>query len=637
MKKVLAVILCLSMIFSLIAIPASASDKIIVENGTLESAFAEGEDSLIVFVTGIGQSRSYSFDKKYLEDGAFESGTLQDYENYAPLVAQGKFEDRWNLFEPAFDAGTIISAVILLAQMIFSRVSGVRIISDSAISNVVTNLFKYNIVDENGSLPENVVTPRYTCPVSEYPGIIEEDGEFFSEAKARFYSSIPCAEIAEEKFGADYEKHIYCYNYPTFSFVQKNVEGLHEFIETILKENKLGAKNVVLVPMSMGASVVSQYLATYPTKAENHVIRVVSIVGCWNGSDVVSDLIKLNYVDNSAELFYGGLMADVLNSFLGLEPWGDLLIFALRFLPKADCRDFIDRFFSVFTEKMLLSASSLTVLIPSYDYEELKDYIKVDSVKKETEIYHQAQSTIRERFEKLEKEEGVTFSFICGYGLSFGEQTGDYKGFGFMKSAPVTNSDEVINISSTAPGTQFVAPGETFESTEGRILSPDGSLDISTTYYKDSTWFFKGQKHELEYNNTAISLAIELALGNIKTVSDCDNMVEDSYYYPQFNGARNIKKLNNYIEELDKYCAVNKYTLTVDEQRIYDSAIAMKKSTVNDFEKDNMIIDEFLGILVNHGIEEVETASDLDIFAEKAIGLLTYLAMYFHGAKGFFD
>ncbi len=638
MKKIVSLILCAAMIISVAAFPSLAAEQVTaVKQGTAESIFAEGEDSLIVFVTGIGQSRSYSFDKKYTKEGAFEKGTLQDYENYAPLVANGQFIDRWNLFEPTFDAKAIMNIMLLLAEMAFFRLTRIRLISDKTVSAVITNIFKCNICDENGNLPDNVVTPRYPMPVSEYPGITDEKGNFRSEAKDRFYSSIPCEEIAKEKFGEDFEDHIYCFNYATFSFLQKNVADLHEFIEKILKENKLGAKEVILVPMSMGASVVSQYLAAYPKRADNHVRRVVSIVGCWNGSDVVSDLLRLNYVDNSAEEFYGGLMGEVFNSFLSMDPLGDILILILRFLPKNDIRKFLDQVLRIFGQKMLLGASSLTVLIPSYDYDDLKNLITVESVKKETEIYHQAQSTVKERLEKLTKEEGITFSFISGYGLAFGEQTGDYMGFGFMNSAPKTNSDEVINISSTAPGTEYVTPGQKFASTDGRILSPDGSIDISKTYYKDSTWFFYGQKHELEYNNTAISLAIELALGRIKTVADCDNAEEDAFYYPQFNGARNLKKFNNYVEELDKYCAAKGYKLTADQQKIYDDAMAMKSSTVNDFEKDNAKIEAFRLMLVDLGLEEDTTPTKAAGFFASLGDKLTNAAMKVFGARGYFD
>jgi hypothetical protein len=42
--------------------------------------------------------------------------------------------------------------------------------------------------------------------------------------------------------------------------------------------------------MSMGAAVVNAYFDLYPEADE--VARVVSIVGAWDGSDVVADLIE---------------------------------------------------------------------------------------------------------------------------------------------------------------------------------------------------------------------------------------------------------------------------------------------------------------------------------------------------------
>ena len=96
MKKIIAVLLVVAMLVPMALIPASASEKT-QQNATvsnMESAFADGENSLIVFVTGIGQSYSYLFDESYTQEGAFENGTLQDYENYASLIAEGKYQTR---------------------------------------------------------------------------------------------------------------------------------------------------------------------------------------------------------------------------------------------------------------------------------------------------------------------------------------------------------------------------------------------------------------------------------------------------------------------------------------------------------------------------------------------------------------
>lgn len=641
MKKFIAVLLSVAMILPMALMPVSASttkaNVVIKTADTAESVFAEGENSLVVFVTGIGQSYSYLFDESYVEEGAFESGTLQDYENYAPLIAEGKYSTRWNLFnsfDEAFaDTETIKTLVCLVLELLFSSFIRRNIIDEAKVQTIVKSLFRFNLVGEDGNGDPRVVTPRYTMPVSEFPGVVREDGTYYSEAKDRFYSSIPCKDIAEEKFGANYEDYLYVYNYNAFSYTSKNVSGLHDFIETIIAENKVGAEDVVLVPMSMGASVVTAYMDAYPEVSENHIRRVVSIVGAWDGSDVVADLLTQQYCDNSAELFYNGLIAELVG-----EPWGYLINIVLRLFPKQVLRGFIDMALKAISTEMFCATPSLCNLVPVDRYEEIEHLISSDIVKAEADKFQEAKKKLDETMTSLEAQ-GVTFSFISGYGLPFGAITSDYRMFGFMKSAPLTNSDEIINIDSTAPGTSYVAAGEVFADTEGRELSPDGSIDISTTIRKDSSWFFYGQKHELEYNNTALSLALELAIGNIKTVEDCDNAEEDGLYYPQFNEARNLKPLTrSYLPDLENYCKETGYVLTPEQEALLAKADAMTKSTVNDYEADNAVMDEVDAMLKDIGVyEQDEEPSKFDGFLNGALKNANDITFKLFGAKGFLD
>ena len=641
MKKFIAIILAMSLVVSVLVIPASAEQAVpqvaAEEANDLESAFAEGTNSLVVFVTGIGQSYSYLFDESYTQEGAFEKGTLQDYENYAPLIAKGEYQSRWNLFnsfDEAFsDTSTIMTLVGVVLELLFSSVIRTTVIDKAKVEKVIRDLFRFNLVSEDGNADPRVVTPRYALPVSEFMGVTDENGNFESEAKNRFYSSIPCKDIAFEKFGENFEDYLYVFNYNAFSYTSKNVEALHEFVETILANNKVGAEDIVLVPMSMGASVVTAYMDKYPTRDENHIRRVVSIVGAWDGSDVVADLLLQKYCDNSADLFYNGLLSDLIG-----EPWGYLVNIALRLFPKRVLRGFVDLALGAIATELFCSTPSLCNLIPIDKYDDIKHLIKSDVVKAEAESFQEAKKRLNTTMKNLEAE-GVTFSFISGYGLPFGAITPDYSAFGFMASAPLTNSDEIINIDSTAPGTSFVTYGTKFEDTKGRILSPDGSLDISTTYRKDSSWFFYEQKHELEYNNTALALALELATGNIKTVADCDNLEEDGYYFPQFNGARNLKDYKrSYLPDLERYCAETGYVLTAEQQAVLDKAEAMTKNTVNNYEADNAILKEVNDMLVEIGVYAAEEEPG---FMDKALNTVLKgandITYKIFGAKGFLD
>ncbi len=641
MKKFIAIVLAIALLVPIAVLPASAQNAAATvnaeESNDMESAFAEGTNSLVVFVTGIGQSYSYLFDESYTQEGAFENGTLQDYENYAPLIAEGAYNSRWNLFnsfDEAFsDKTTIMTLVGVVFELLISSALRIDIIDQNKVNKVIKDLFRFNLVGEDGNGNLRVVTPRYAVPVSEFPGIIDENGNFESEAKNRFYSSIPCKEIALEKFGENFEDYLYVFNYNAFSYTSKNVDALHEFVEKIIAENKVGAKDIVLVPMSMGASVVTAYMDAYPTVEENHIRRVVSIVGAWDGSDVVADLLTGKFCDESADLFYNGLLSDLIG-----EPWGYLVNIALRLFPKHILRGFVDKALGAIATELFCATPSLCNLIPMDKYEEISPLIKSAVVKGEADKFQQAKSRLNTTMANLEAE-GVTFSFISGYGLPFGAITSDYSAFGFMQSAPLTNSDEIINIDSTAPGTSFVTAGTKFEDAEGRILSPDGSIDISTTYRKDSSWFFYQQKHELEYNNTAIALALELATGNVKTVADCDNLEEDGYYFPQFNNARNLKDYKrSYLPDLERYCEETGYVLTAEQEAVLAKAEEMTKNTVNNPEEDNAILAEVHDMLVEIGVYAAEEEPG---FFDKALneGLkaandITYKIF---GAKGFLD
>ena len=633
MKKILAIILCLSMLVSFAVLPASAKEVKVAE-GTMESAFADGEDCLIVFVTGIGQSYSYLFDESYLADDAFERGTLQDYENYAPLVAAGKQEAVWNLLKPDVTL-CIPELVVCVATLIASGILGKYIVPDMIAELAIKKMFTYNIVDENGKLPENVVVPRYAMPVSEYPSVVRDDGSVYCEGSRRFYSSIPCKDIARERLGENYEDYLYCFNYSAFSYTMNNAEELHEFVETILANNKVGAEKVILVPMSMGASVVSSYLYLYPDVADNHVKRVVSIVGCWNGSDIVNDLLNLNYVDGSRDMFYGGTFSDSIN-YLGGEPVGTIIMLVVRLLPQPIVRAFLDQFLGYIMKDVLLVTPSILSLISDYEYENIIPKVESEPVRRQLETYHDVQITLEDRLHDLEKQ-GVGFSFISGYGAPFGAF--EYGFFGFFACAEKTNSDEIIHIASTAPGTSFVPYNQKFEDTAGRRLSPDGSIDASTAYFPDSCWYFKGQKHQLDYNNTAISLAIELALGNIETVYDCDNLEEDGYIYPQFNEARDQKSLiKSYIPDLDKYCAETGYVLTDEQQATYDKAKAMLACTLNNPEYDDAVAAEFEQMLYDIGVYQPADAKTKALNVLYEVLHIADKALYiFMGPKGYFE
>ncbi len=612
-KKIISLILCCAFIFSAaFAVSGAESGETAQE---VKTSYGENDtDYPVIFVTGIGQSYSYLY--------ANEADAKADVEANETDRAIAK----WNLFCNDFsfalkEPGFWMNALSFLGSFLLSAVIDHNVVNKKAVDNIVTTLFRYNTVDENGELPPVVVTPRMYYPVSQYT----------EEQRDNFYRTIPCQDVIGD-IGEDY---LYCFNYSAFSDTYKNAETLNGFInDTVLKQT--GKEKAVLIPMSMGASVVSAYLQQYGSQGK--IARVVSIVGAWNGSDVFADLIEQKYSIDAPELLYNGIVSDLIGA-----PWGYLVNVVLRIFPKSTLRSIIDELLTSVVDNLVLKTPSLAALIPHERYQQIRQNKlegndKLAYVMKTADKYYLAQSGLEETMNTLKSECGTEFYFLAGYGLKFGGFSSDYKFFQFLESADTTNSDEIIQISSTVPGSSFVKAGESFDdsyvsSHDAQYLSPDKSVDISTSFFPDKAWLFKGQKHELEYNNTALRLALDLALGKITGTDDANNI------YPRFNESRDLKRLNrNYRPDLEEW--LKSHTLTDAQKAELDkneaAAKEMENSVINNREADDKIIEDYRQMLIAFGVYGPDSEDEPDFMTNLLKGLNDRVYGIF-GAKGFAD
>ncbi len=545
-KKILAVLLCVVMAFSAMTVGFTASAKDVTP---------------VVFVPGIGQSQTYKYDD------------------------EGNQVASWNLLHvnTDFESFSIIdwlNFVKFVAEFIGSIALQKDIIPQSSIDNVFKILFSDHLNDENGNPINNVKTPLYECPVSEYN----------EEALRIFNSRIPCQSLLDE-IGAE---NVYCYNYAIFSDAEKNAIGLNDFIENVVIK-QTGADKVILVPMSMGASVVNNYMAHYPEAGR--VAKVVSIVGAWNGSDVFADLMLADFDENAPAMVYTNLLGE-----LGfVDPYiGSIINIAARILPKQELDYILYDIIDSLVRTLLLENTTFLALCPYERYDDFAEkYLQGDDyadIKAQTDAYSAAQANLEARLKYQQSKHGTEFYFISGYNLQFGDA--DYGFFKFFESYDTTNSDEIIQISSTAPGTSYVPAGESFSAEyiadPSHNVSPDGSIDASTCYFEKTSWYFEGQKHELTDNNTALALGFDIALGKVKSVDDCKDK------YPQFNESRFIRRLER--DYLPDAKAIDLTTLDADSAAkltlAIDNAEAMMARTINDRDADDAIIDALYNTLV---------------------------------------
>lgn len=627
MKKIISLLLVVTLAFGA-AIPVCAKSgsaaPAVTTAGTPDGLRAAVTcEYPIIFVTGIGQTWSHLVD----ENGNYKANSKSDLWNYN-LFDREEDPIDYNLFYPdsnAFKNPKVLFATFrLLGEIVLTLTIKRNCISKKDVSTIFSGVMSRNIIDENGKLPPDVEDCSRPFPISEYNDIDLEN----------FYFSIPCQSIVQE-IGAE---NIFCFYHSAFSYLYNDADDLDKFINEAVLGKYSDADKVVLIPMSMGATVVNAYLDRYGSKGQ--VARVVSIVGAWNGSDVIADLVEGKFAANAPELLYNGALLDAID-----EPWNYVANIALRILPKRTLRGVIDTLVSAIVESIILPTPSMLALMPGERYAAVEQKLlmdsKYDKVRAQAREYNKAQLNLIPRLQQLQAN-GTEFYFICGYGFEFGGGGGGYEYFRFMETSPTTNSDEIIQISSTAPGATYAPAGQTLGKT-GEYVSPDGSIDLSTSFAPERTWCFFEQKHELEFNNTALRLALDISTGRVKNVRDSADT------YPQFNQSRNAKALLRgdvtYLTRLQDFIDANKNDPSKAQdvalaQDALDQCYAMLDRTHNDREADDAVIENAYQTLIKIGLEQAPVEEEPSAFMQfltKVLKKLNDRVYDTFGAAGFRD
>lgn len=621
MKKIISIVLCVAMLISTFAVAGMSSVFATEVDSFGEVADlavkANGEYTPVVFLPGIGQSETYA----YAEDGSIIS--------------------HWNLIGVNTDFGSVENILTLVkaaGPLILTLLVGKNLVSDAALADLVDMLFKFCKLDENGKPPANVETPNFRTSLANYESTYGEKGE---EGKEIFLKRIPCQELIDI-IG---EENVYCYNYSAFSYTLNEADGLDDFITNVVKK-ETGADKVILVPMSMGATVTSAYLARHGQKQD--VEKVISIVGAWNGSDVFADLLELKYTDKAPELLYNGIIAGLVG-----DPYGNLVNIALRLFPKPVLREFIDQALTAVIENLICTTTSFFSLVPQDRYDAIAEkYLMgedMKNIKAQTDEYHKIQGNIKETLYKCRDEYGVEFYFICGYDMGFGEETSDFVFFQFFQSSETTNSDEIIQISSTGVGVtsvpagqqlpgDYVATNPVCTDKSHNHISPNKSIDVSTSLFPETTWCFVDQTHELTWNDTALELCYAIVFDEVKSVHDTAD-------YPQFNDSRDVKSLKrDHIPAAEQLLAGEHetITLTAEQAEKMSAALADAKAmvarTINNREEDDKIKEALLECLYEVGYYERDAEpTTMDKILDFVLGGLNDLVYALVGPRGFSD
>ncbi len=661
-KRVLAVVLSLVMVFSVISVGAVAitfmalantvtigSDgSSVINANSVEEAIEYMESNPDMFYAE--ETTSYATAPQTQKDaviyptviipGISQSISYLADENGDPAVNSNGEELSGGLL--ILDSTQILPAVInnLAAPLATALITQ----SDAdgkfgeGVYNTVMQLFAIQSSDKTGKPINNLKTISYVKEDGVTPASVSDMSQ---DDRDYFYRMIPMERIKDE-VGQD---NLYLYAFPLIGDPMESAKGLDDYIQKIKADKGVDKVNVVTI--SLGGTILTAYLELFKDTGYPDINRVVNVVACLQGTDVMGDFYLRNW-NLEDEFFFHEYIPMIMEETSGNAALGYLINIAIKIFPKQVIYSLLTSAVDGILDSLMLNCPQFWAMIPTDRFDDAKakySFIWEDAEYAELapklDAFHKAAVNLEDNFSKL-MNDGVLVHSVAGYGLDYSAQ--DYCFFAAMKSSLTTNSDAIIDIDSTTLGATYAPAGEILPDeilfADDAIISPDGSVDISTCAFPENVWLFEGQHHEVGRNDVVISLIGKLITGEIKSVADMADA------YPQFNGNRNTKNITRwYFEEAEEVFAEAKedpslYTQEdLDElQAAYDEAqYLINEQTICDAAEAEAVSDRLLNALRRVGKEgEAEDDSMMNILGAIAKFVDDTIYKVF-GGNGFSD
>ncbi len=553
-KRFVSLALVLAMLVSVFSLPAFA--------GEAKSEYVPDYDTEtpVIIVHGMSQNDTFLLD----ENGNRVTDKNGDYVTGWPLE---------------IDIGALLKiALFPLLKSIITRQDGG--LSDALYRAAYEALYVLQ-KDSEGNYIRNVEVPCYECPMS----------ELSDEVKAKYYSFLPIQELGEI-IGED---NVYYFGYDSVGDVIYETEKLHNYIHNVvLPQTK--AKQVKICPISLGGTIAVNYLETYP-EDYGLISRMVFVEPAIDGSNIIGDLLT-----NNVSVFYDNndLYENLMVTLLGETPLAYLLNMVLRILPEDVLKQALKGLVEGVVNVAIRPSTILWALCPTEYYEDAKAIWLADeeyaAVTAKVDSFMKARANFEDNLFELMENGTPVYDIVC-YDVPLFPLCKDYK---------TTNADKVIHAASTSMGTTFANLGETLgegykavgtycSNPDHDHLSPDGVVDATTGLLPCTTWYFKGQAHELlPLNDVALKLSIRAMVDN--------NMVDvySNPAYPQFNTGRLTGNVTTYMDEWDN---ANKFFIPARKEAAVESAIAeveaLKNETIVDIDKWTAAEENLEDALVN--------------------------------------
>lgn len=595
MKRVISLMVCASMLASVCAVNASATETDCAGNC---------KHSPVIVLPGINHSPTYLYD-----------------ENDEPVMYNGSHIGSTLLIlnEAALSTGNIAK---LVASALATIALQTNIGLDKVAYNLVSEIFKYQRCDENGDHVENLKTQRWNYSLEK---MTEDELDWT-------YRMVPMKPLVDE-IGED---HVYFFTFNLVGDPMDSADDLDEYIEMVKEQT--GHDKVTLLPVSLGGTILTAYLDKY---GHEKIDRIVNAVACLDGTDIVADFFAREWrLDD--EYLYHEFMEKIFIENSDGPALGYLINTLLHIIPRSGVDALLSGAISAILDTLMLNCPQFWAMLPSYRYDALAARYLTDKsvLKARTDRFQTARLNLRQNILDAVAD-GVHVDSIAGANLDFGEEMYTY--FNIVATAEKVNTDGIVNLSSTTLGATGAAGKNTLDDVDyekntyctnpyHNHVSPDNMVDTSTAILPENTWVFLNQHHEVGYNDVVLNLAKAIILGEVTDVNDNPEM------YPQYNGPCYTQSIRRW--KLPDAKRVDQTNLSEEDKAELNAAIAegeaVLKLTVADQPRVEVAEKRLIAILCKVGAEgydnpEPEEESKLDPVIEDITRAMSKGSLFLFG------
>ena len=360
----------------------------------------------------------------------------------------------------------------MLKMMLFRKDAG---FSDK-VASLVAEAIDPVAINPDGTMKNNV-------RVVTYPRL----SDCTADEKRYIYKMVPMQKLTEV-IG---EENLYFFAFNSFGEPYKTARALDAFIQNVKAET--GSDRVNLIPVSLGGALSTAYFDAYGAK--NDVKRVLYFVAALEGTHLIADVMEKRLsADDPLSLLELFASKDAVEQLKGLT----------AMMPAGVMEAAMEKALDTLLTNTVCNCGMLWATVPPDRYEGLAIRYLSDTahapLRAMTDKYWHAQKNLRAMIAERQAN-GTEFFAVTGYNLRLLP----------VAASDKVSSDGIIHTASCSLGATVKPLGEFYteaEAADNPYISPDRTVDASTGYLKDATWYFKDQFHDATaYNDTALEVA----------------------------------------------------------------------------------------------------------------------------------